>query len=116
MTIQVASHMFVRQDVLINPLVADLDGMMPAQPPRDLLRAPIQTQLRCDHLPCFRQDANSAVIAATKRLVMSLLGPVASQTPIATQLPTYTGFVRANHCGDLRLVVIHFQQSIYLVS
>src|SRR4030067_221530 len=104
MKIQIASRMFVRQDVLVNPLVADLEGMLPTQPSRDLLWAPIQTQLRFDQLPRFRQDANSAVIAATKRLVMSLLGPVASQTAIAAPLPTYGGFVRANHCGDLRSV------------
>src|SRR3989337_754951 len=116
MTIQVTSRVFVCQDVLVNPLVTDLDGMIPTQPSRDLLRAPIQTQLSFDHLPCFRQDANSAVIAATKRLGMSLLGPVASQTAIAAQLPTYGGFVRANHFGDLRSVVTHFQQGIYLVS
>ena len=46
MTIQIASRLFVRQDVLVNPLMADLDGMLPTQPPRDLLWAPIQTQLR----------------------------------------------------------------------
>src|SRR4030067_3561391 len=85
MTIQIASRMFVRQDILVNPLVADLDGRIPTQPSRDLLWAPIQTQLRFDQLPCFRQDAHSAVIATTKRLVMSLLGPVASQTAIAAQ-------------------------------
>src|SRR3989304_6448038 len=116
MTIQIASRMFVRQDILVNPLVADLDGRIPIQPSRDLLWAPIQTQLRFDQLPCFRQDSHSAVIATTKRFVMSLLGPVASQTAIAAQLPTYGGFVRANHCGDLRSVVTHFQQGIYLVS
>ena len=96
--------------------MADLDGMIPTQPSRDLLWAPIQTQLRFDQLPCFRQDANSAAIAATKRLVMSLLGPVASQTAIAAQFPTYGGFVRANHFSDLRSIVTHFQQGIYLVS
>src|SRR4030067_1809802 len=115
MTIQIASRMFVRQDVLVNPLVADLDGMIPTQPSRDLLWAPIQTQLRFYYLPCFRQDANSAAIAATKRLVMSLLGPVAPQTAIAVQLPTYGGFVRANHCGDFRSVVTYFQQGVSLV-
>ena len=47
---------------------------------------------------------------------MSLLGPVASKTAIAAQLPTYGVFVRANHCGDLRLIVTHVQQGIYLVS
>jgi hypothetical protein len=78
MTIQIASRLFVYQDVLVNPLMTDLDGLMSAQPPRDLLWAPIQTQLRFDQLPCFRQDANSAVIATIKRLVMGLFGPVGS--------------------------------------
>jgi hypothetical protein len=45
-----------------------------------------------------------------------LLGPVATQTTIAAQLPTYGGFVRAYHSGDLRSFVTHFQQGIYLVS
>src|SRR3990170_5963250 len=116
MTIQVTSRVFVCQDVLVNPLVTDLDGMLPAQPPRDLLWAPIQMQLRFVPLPCFRQDVNSAVIAAAKRLVLSLLGTVASQTAIAAQLPTYVGFVCANHNGDFASVMSHFQQGIYLVS
>jgi hypothetical protein len=32
--------------------------------------------------------------------MMSLLGPVATQTTIAAQRPTEGGFVRADHCGD----------------
>jgi hypothetical protein len=46
MTMQITS----RQDVLIDPFVADLDGMMTNQPPRDLLRAPVQAQLCLDQL------------------------------------------------------------------
>src|SRR4030066_791992 len=116
MTIQLTSRLFVHQDVLVNPLMTDLDRIEPLQPSRDLLRAPIQTKLRFDQIPCFWQNVKMAVIAATKRLVMSLLRTVASLPTISSQLSTYSGFVRPDHLGDLCLIVVHFQQSRYLVS
>jgi hypothetical protein len=116
MTIQLTSHLLVHQNVLVDPLKTDLDRKIPAQPPRNLLRAPIQTQLRFDLIPCFWQDTIMAMIATTKRLVMSLLRPVASQPTITFQLSTDGGFVLPYHYGDFCLIVTHFQQSRNLVS
>src|SRR4030067_3836819 len=97
MTMQIASCLFVHQDVLVTPLMTDLEGMMPVQPSRDLLRAPLQTQLGLDQLPNFWYDPNSAMISAAERLGMGFLGPIASQPTIATQFSTDSGFVRPDH-------------------
>jgi hypothetical protein len=90
--------------------------MTPVQPPRDLLWTPIQSQLRLDQLPGFRQDALAAVIATAKRSVMRLLRSVASQTFIPTQFSTDGRFVCTNHGCYLGPVMSHSQQGIYLVS
>jgi hypothetical protein len=113
---QSASHPFVRQDMLINPFMTDLDGSILAQPPRDLLRTPIKTQLGFDRVLCFPKDANSPVPVAIEGFEMGLLGSIASLATIPTQLPTYGGFMAANHSGYLCLVMTYFQQSINLVS
>lgn len=68
MTIQLTSRLIVHQDKLVNPLMTDLDRIKPLQPSRDLLRAPIQTKLRFDQIPCFWQNVKMAVIVTTKRL------------------------------------------------
>jgi hypothetical protein len=116
MTIQISSCLLDHQNVLNNPLMADLDSIMYTQPSRDLLKAPIQTQLRFDQFPCFRQDTNSAVITATKCLVVSLLRLHTSQLTIPSQLTTHNGLVRTNHIGDLRSIATHYQRDRYLVS
>jgi hypothetical protein len=108
--------LFVDQDVLINPLVTDLDMMMFRQPTRNLFRAPIQTHFRFDQYLCFRLDTTPTFPAPVHRQAMSLLWSIAALTMITFQLPTDGRFVHSNAIGDFRLIMTHFQQRKYLVS
>src|SRR5574340_492528 len=109
MTIQSASHPFVYQDMLINPFMADPDGLIFTQPSRNRFWAPIQAQLGIDHVPCFLKDANSSVPVAIEGLEMGLPGPITFLATITMQFPADGGFIAANHSGYLRLVMTYFR-------
>src|SRR5665647_188188 len=115
MTKQSASHPFVRQDMLINPFMANLDRLIFMQPSRNLLGAPIQTQLGFDRLPCFLKNTNMSVFVTIERFEIGLSGSISSPATITPHLSAYGGFMAANHSSYLRLVVSYFQQSINLV-
>jgi len=114
--VQITPSLFIAQDVLIDPLMTDLDMLVFQQPARNLFRAPIHMNFGFDQRPDFRLDPALTLLTPAHRQVMGLLWSIATLTTITAQLSTDRGFVHPKAIGDLRLVMTHFHKRIYLVS
>ena len=77
MFVQITSRLFISQNVLIDPLMTDLNVVVFQQPARDLFRAPIQTKSIFNQRPGFRWDLRLTLPAPAQRQAMRLLRSVA---------------------------------------
>ena len=116
MLVQITTSSFVTQNVLVNPLMTDLDLVVFQQPARNLFRAPILTNFGLDQRPGFSLDSALTLLAPAHCQTMGLLRSIAALTIIAIQFSTDRPFIHANAFSNLGLIMSHFQKRIYLVS
>lgn len=116
MTMKISSGLFICEDVLINPFMADLHTEILSEPTRDLLRTPFLADQRFDQDPGGRSNPTSCFLASAQSKLVSLFGSAASLPTIASQFSADRGFVNPNKACNLRLVVSCFQKYINLVS
>jgi hypothetical protein len=114
--VQVTSTLFIAQDVLIYPLVTNLDIIVFQQPARNLFWAPFHTNFGFHQRPGFSLDPAFNLLSPPLRQGICLLWSITSLTTISAQLSTYRGFIHSYKFGDLGLIYSHFHKRIYLVS
>ena len=115
-TVEISSSEFVRQDVLVDPLMTDLKAIVVLEPARHLLRTQVKADQSFDQSPGRRINARFGSPLSSPSHAMGLLGPVASQSSIAPELATDRGFMSTNRVGNLSLLMTCFLKSVYLVS
>ena len=93
MGVKVAASLFIGQNVLINPSMADLDALALLHPSRYLFRTPIFSQFLFYHFPGRHRDPWLGFRPATDRFLMCLLWTIAALTCIPMQLSTDGGSV-----------------------
>jgi len=114
--VEISSSEFVRQDVLVDPLMTDLKAIVVLEPARHLLRTQVKADQSFDQSPGRRIDARFGSPLSSHSHAMGLLGPVASQSSIAPELATDRGLMSTNRVGNLSLLMTCFLKSVYLVS
>jgi hypothetical protein len=115
-TIEAAPCMFICQDVLVDPLMADPKGQVRLEPCRDLLRAPVLMDQELDQSPVRENNVRFGSPTSLPRHVMGLLRTVAAHSAIAPQLATDSRLMSTNHVGNIGLVMSCFHKSVNLVS
>ena len=113
---EISSSMFIHENVLVDPFMADLKTMVILEPIRYLLRAPFLAD------QCFDQDpgggcyAIPGFLAPVQSKLLSLLGPVTFLSTIASEFSADRGFVNLDKLCDFRLFISCFQKYVNLVS
>jgi len=113
---QVASRLFVLENVLVDPLMDDLDSEVLLQPARDLLRAPFLADQHVNLDPGGVRSARAGYVATPQGKLMGLLRSITSQPTIASQLSARGGLVDLDNPCNLRLVVSGLSKRIKLAS
>ena len=113
---EISARMFVHENVLVDPFMADLKTVVLAEPIRYLLRAPVLTDQRFDQAPGGGFNAVPSFLPSVQSKLMSLLGAITFQPAIASKFPADRGFVNLDQVSNIRLVVSRFQKCINLVS
>ena len=108
--------MFVHENVLIDPFMADLKTVVLPEPIRYLLRTPVLTDQRFDQDPGGGFNAIPGFLTSVQSKLMSLLGAITFQRAIASKFPTDRGFVNFDQFSYFRLIMSSFQKCINLVS
>ena len=113
---EISSRMFIPENVLVDPFMADLKTVVILKPIRYLLRAPILAD------QCFDQDPDrsfyliSDFLASVQCKLMSLLGSITFLSTIASHFSADRGFVNTDYSSYLDLQMSHFQEGVNLIS
>jgi hypothetical protein len=113
---KISSSMFIHENVLIDPFMADLKTVVHLEPSRYLLRAPFLAD------QCFDQDpgggfyAIPCFLASVQSKLMSLFRAISFQSTIASQFPADGGLMNFDKVCNFRLDISCFQKYVNLVS
>lgn len=116
MAMKISTGLFILENVLIDPLVADWNAEMLSKPARDLLGAPLLAYQPFNPLPGSVCDAIVSFLASVQSKLVSLFGSIAFQSTVPSQFSADGGFVNLDNPCNLRLVVPGFSKGINLVS
>ncbi len=109
---EISSRMFIHENVLIDPFMADLKTVVHLEPIRYLLWAPFLTDQRFDQDPGGRFDAIPCFLAFVQSKLMSLLGSITFLSTIASHFSADSGFVNTDYSSYLDLQMSHFQEGV----
>ncbi len=113
---EISSSMFIHENVLVDPFMADLKVVVFLEPIRYLLRAPFLAD------QCLNQDPGEGIyaiqrfLASVQSKLMSLLWPITFLPTIASEFSADRGFVNLHMVCNFRLYVSCFQKYVNLVS
>ena len=110
------SSVFIHENVLVDPFMADLKTVVLLEPIRYLLRAPFLADQRFDQDPGGGFNAISGFLTSVQSKLMGLLGSISFQPTIPSKLSADRGLMNPDKVRNLRLVVSCFQKCINLVS
>jgi hypothetical protein len=113
---KISSRMFIHENVLVDPFMADLKIVVFLEPIRYLLRAPFLADQRFDPDPGEGIYAIQRFLASVQSKLMSLLWPITFMPTIASELSADRGFVNIDYSSYLDLRMSHFQESVNLIS
>ena len=114
---QCAASSFVRIDILINALMADLDLLLFDEPARDLFRTPVLAQATFNDRPCLRRDADGDVVQfARLGFLLCLFGAIAPASSVASKFTRDGRGMNPDFGGNLKLFPVGFHAGINLVS
>ena len=116
MAMKISSGLFIAENVLVDPFMADLYSEVLPEPARHLLRAPVLADQCFDQNPSRGFDAAPSLLPSVQSKLMCLFGSIASQTPIPTQLPADRRLMNPDKVRNFRLVVSCFQKCRNLIS
>ena len=108
--------MFIHENVLIDPFMADLKTVVILEPIRCLLRAPFLADQHFDQGPGGGIYAISGFLASVPSKLMSLLGSITFLSTIASKFSADRGFVYLDEECYFGLVMSCFQKYVNLVS
>ena len=98
--VQVSAIVFVLEDILIDPFMADLDLALTLQPARDLFGAPLLPEQGFYLEPQARRDAIDRFAPSFQCPGVGTQRPIASITYIAGNLTAHRGLVDQDHSCD----------------
>ena len=113
---EISSRMFIHENVLVDPFMADLKTVVHLEPIRYLLRAPFLADQRFDQDPGGGCYAIPGFLASVQSKLMSLLWSITSQPTITSKFSADCGFVNFDQVSNIRLIMSCFQKCIKLVS
>src|SRR5687768_2228150 len=117
MAMQRATPSFVCIDVKIDAFMAHGGLFLKFQTTGDLLRTPLLAQELLDLFPRLPGNARPIGVALpVVREFICLIGAIAFQSTVASQLARDGALMATNQAGDLRLVMSGSLQGVYLVS
>jgi hypothetical protein len=92
---------FVLEDILIDPFMADPDLLLTLQPARDLFGAPLLPEQGFYLEPQARRDTIDRFAPSFQCSGMGTQRPIASVTDITGDLSAHCGLVDTDYLGDL---------------
>jgi hypothetical protein len=113
---EISPRMFIHENVLVDPFMADLKIVVFLEPIRYLLRAPFLAD------QCFDQDPGESFyaipgfLASIQGKLMSLLWPITFQSTIASEFSADCGLMNLDQSCNFRLYMSCFQKYGNLVS
>jgi len=113
---EISSRMFIHENVLVDPFMADLKIVVFLEPIRYLLRAPILADQRFDQDPGGGCYAIPGFLTSVQSKLMSLLGSITFLSTIAPEFSADRGFVYLDQACNFRLWMSRFHKRINLVS
>jgi hypothetical protein len=108
--------MFIHENGLVDPFMADLKIVVLPEPIRYLLRAPVLTDQLFDQDPGGGFNAIPGFLTSVQSKLMSLLRAVSFQSTISPQFPADGRLMNLDKMCNLCLVMSCFQKCINLVS
>ncbi len=112
---EISSRMFIHENVLVDPLMTDLNTVVILEPIRYLLWAPFLAD------QCFDQDPGGSsyaildFLASFQSKLLRLLGPISFQSTIASHFSADRGPVNTDYSSYLDLQMSHFQEGVNLI-
>jgi hypothetical protein len=102
---EISSRMFIHENVLVDPFMADLKAVIILEPIRYLLRAPFLTDQPFDQDPGEGFYAIPGFLASVQSKLMSLLWSISFQPTIASQFSANRRLVNIDYSSylDLRM-------------
>jgi hypothetical protein len=113
---EISSRMFIHENVLVDPFMADLKIVVFLEPVRCLLRAPFLADQRFDQDPGEGFYAIPGFLTSVQSKLLSLLGSVTFLSTMASEFSADRGFVNLHMVCNFRLYVSCSQKCINLVS
>ena len=104
--------MFIHENVLIDPFMADLKAVIILEPIRSLLRAPFLADQHFDQGPGGDFYAIPGFLTPVQSKLMSLFGSVTFLSTIASKFSADRGFVNLDKSCNLRLFMSCFQKCL----
>jgi hypothetical protein len=104
MAMEISASMFIRENVLVDPLMADLKVLVLPEPIRDLLRAPVLTDQLFDQEPGGGFNTIPGSLTSIQGKLMSLLRTVSFQSTISPQFPADGRLMDLDKISNFRLV------------
>ena len=113
---EISSRMFIHENVLVDPFMADPETVVRLETIRHLLRAPFLADQRFGQDPGKGIYAIQRFLASVQRKLVRLLGSITFLSTIASQFSADRRLVNTDYSGYLDLRMSHFQESVYLIS
>ena len=108
---EISASMFVHENVLVDPFMADLKTVVLPEPIRYLLRTPILADQRFDQDPGGGFNAIPGFLTSVQSKLMSLLGAITFLSTIASEFSADRGFVNFDKSCNFRLFMSCFPWS-----
>ena len=113
---EISSRMFIHENVLVDPFMADLKTVIILEPIRYLLRAPFLADQRFDQDPGGGFYAIPGFLSSVQSKLMSLFGAIPFLSTIASHFSANRGLVNTDYSSYLDLQMSHFQEGVNLIS
>ena len=113
---EISSRLFIHENVLVDPFMADLKTVVILEPIRYLLRAPFLADQCFDHDPGGDFYAIPGFLAPVQSKLLSLLGSITFLSTITSKFSADRGFVNLHMVCNFRLYMSCFQKYVNLVS
>ena len=113
---EISSRMFIHENVLVDPFMADLKTVVVLEPIRYLLRAPFLADQRFDQSPGGGFYAIPGFLASVQSKLLGLFGSITFLSTITSKFSADRGFVNLHMVCNFRLYMSCFQKYVNLVS
>ena len=113
---KISSSMFICENVLVDPFMADLKTIVVLEPARHLLRSQVKADQSFDQSPGRGIYERFCLATSAQCQFMGLFRAVSFQPTIASQFSTNGGLMNPDKLCNFRLVMSCFQKYVNLVS